>query len=104
MAARRRATRTVEEMPLVIVEWTDAARDPSFDGHPEDVVAGTVTNHTAGFLMRETATEVVIVTDVTVDERTVRWPYGIPRRLVKRVVRFDEGWLERFKPTPKGAA
>ena len=61
-------------------------------------MAGTVTNHTAGFLMRETRSEITVVTDVTVEERTVRWPYGIPRKLVRRVIRFGDGpWLDRFK-------
>lgn len=104
-AKRHKSPDAVSDMPLVVVEWVDAARDPGFDGHPEDVVAGTVTNHTAGFLMRETRTEVVVVTDVTVEERTVRWPYGIPKRLVRRIVRLgDGGWLEKFKAKPENHA
>lgn len=87
----------VERLPVVIVEWTDAARDPSFDGHPEDVPNGTVINHTVGFLLRENKQEVVVVADCTIMERTVRWPYGIPRKMIRKIVRLDEDWSRHFR-------
>lgn len=78
------------ELKPVVVEWIDAALDPDYDGPPDGVMPGTVVNRTIGFLLRSNRTEVVVVRDVSPHENTVRWPYAIPRKMVKSVVYLTE--------------
>lgn len=85
----------VADLPPVIVEWEDAALD-DYDGPPEGFNSSTVVNRTVGFMLRKNRKEVVLVRDVTPAENTIRWPYGIPRRLVKRIIELVE------KPEPTG--
>lgn len=74
---------------MVLVIWADAARDGDFDGHPMAIPeASTVVNHTIGFLVESNAESVTLVQDITPDENTSRWPYGIPRGMVQSVQRL----------------
>ncbi len=84
---RKLASPHAKSLPLVVVIWEDAALGDS-DAAPEHIGSGTVINHTAGWLLRRTKKEIQLVIDATPDENTVRWPYCIPTKLLKRPIIF----------------
>jgi hypothetical protein len=65
-----------------------------FDGHLNDLPAsGTCLNRTIGYLTSMNRREIRLVRDVTDADNTVRWPYAIPRRLVRSIT-----YLEPVQP------
>ena len=77
-----------KDLELVLVFWEDANLG-SDDGPPDTVnrAAGSVLNVSAGFLMPGNRRDLVLCIDVSPHENTVRWPYTIPRKLVKEIRR-----------------
>lgn len=83
-SARSHLRSRTEDLPRVEILWEDAAVDPCFDGKLEDLTSGTVLNRTIGYLAREDKHEVRLVRDITDADNTVRWPYSIPKRLIRK--------------------
>ncbi len=76
----------VSQLPRVEIEWEDACREMDFDGDPELLTdAGVCLNRTIGYLLRLNKREVRLATDATDADNTVRWPYAIPRKMVKKI-------------------
>lgn len=75
----------VKDLPRLEVLWEDAALDTTYDGHLLDLPpTGLVLNRTIGFLAKETSKEITLVRDATDSDNTVRWPYSIPKRLIRK--------------------
>lgn len=89
-AGKRVPVARASDLRPVVVEWVDAALDPDYDGPPDGVRPGTVVNRTIGFLLRQNRSEIVVVRDVSPEENTVRWPYAIPRKMVRAIVPLGE--------------
>lgn len=85
---KRLPTQHAKDLELVLVFWEDANLG-SDDGSPDAVSRGAaeVLNVSAGFLLKEDRKNVVLVIDASPHENTVRWPYTIPRRLVRSIRR-----------------
>jgi len=77
----------VKDLPRVEIIWEDAAVDPEYDGKIESLpLAISVVNRTIGYLVKLTKKEAITVRDATDVENTVRWPYGIPRKLIQDII------------------
>jgi hypothetical protein len=77
----------VSDLIPVIIIWQDAAVDPNYDGHLEGVpTVSTVVNKTIGWITKKNKQEIVTVRDITEADNTVRWPYGIPTKMVLEII------------------
>lgn len=73
-------------MPLVAVIWDDANVDMDYDGPADEAHGELVRNHTAGWLLKVTTKNIIVVTDATPTDDSVRWVYTIPKNLVFRLI------------------
>jgi hypothetical protein len=71
----------------VVVIWEDAAFSND-DTSPEQVDCNSVTNHTAGWLLKRTKKHTVLVWDVAPleEQNTVRSPYTIINSLIRGII------------------
>lgn len=87
-------------MTPVLVLWEDATKDIEFDGSPEDAGATEMCLE-IGFLLRRTKKIVVLASEKSLDNTSVRWIMTIPTKMVKSITPLVE--VSDFSPSSPGS-
>jgi hypothetical protein len=82
MPALKLPSPTTPPQPAV-VEWTDAAIHPDYEGKAKDS-PGRVVLHTCGFFVKATSKEVTLAVDYDPETQDFRTPNVISRRDITR--------------------
>lgn len=87
---KRKAIKSWEQVPLVEVIWRDAVINTDHEGQlcdreGEQKFGGLATYSDIGYLIRKTATEIVLAVSICRDDSTYRHSNTIPRGWVKAI-------------------